>query len=271
MRILHIWDQAGVACILAKHQRKLGHDVRIMKRAGYNPFGIFEFYGEPQLEVDGKSFIKKAIGEARDYDIVHVHSLYKIIPEMRSKYAQKKLVLHYHGSEARKGTKDSVQLDAEQDSNAVIGSTTDLMPYVGNDMIYVPNPVDTEHFKPTVVSRSLGANAFTFKTTGANMSWVLRYLKDNNIDVKVDVLDRQETPVPYSLMPETLARYSTYIDLKYVAGALLQSSSKTALECLACGLRVLDHKLQYREKLPEEHRPERVAEQVLEIYHKSLS
>ena len=270
MKILHIWDQAGVACVLAKHQRKLGHDVSVVKRAGYDPFGIFEFYGEPLLEVDGKSFIKKAIGQARNYDIVHVHSLYKIIPELRSRYPEKKLVLHYHGSEARKETKDLVQMDAEEDSNAVIGSTTDLKPYVGDDMIYVPNPVDTDHFRPANLSRSPSGNAFTFKTTGADIDWVFRYLEDNKIDVKVDVLDRQDTPIPYSLMPRTLARYSTYIDLKYVAGALLQSSSKTALECLACGLRVLDHKLQYREKLPEEYRPERVAEQVLEIYRKSL-
>ena len=171
MRILHIWDQAGVACVLAKHQRKLGHKVRIMKRAGYDPFGILDFYGEPQLEVDGKTFIKKAIGQARDYDIVHVHSLYKIIPEIRSKYAEKKLVLHYHGSEARKETKDSVQLDAEQDSNAVIGSTTDLKPYVGNDMIYIHNPVDIDHFRPVKVSRWPDGNAFTFKTTGADIVW----------------------------------------------------------------------------------------------------
>ncbi|HLG37393.1 MAG TPA: hypothetical protein VI338_04605 [Nitrososphaera sp.] len=171
MRILHIWDQAGVACVLAKHQRKLGHKVRIMKRAGYDPYGILDFYGEPQLEVDGKTFIKKAIGQARDYDIVHVHSLYKIIPEIRSKYAEKKLVLHYHGSEARKETKDSVQLDAEQDSNAVIGSTTDLKPYVGNDMIYVPNPIDIDHFRPVKVSRWPDGNAFTFKTTGADIVW----------------------------------------------------------------------------------------------------
>lgn len=269
MRILHIWDQAGVACILAKHQRKLGHEVKIMKRTGYDPFGIFDFYKEPLFQVDGKSFIKSAIVQASRHEVIHVHSLFKIIPELRKRYPEKKLVLHYHGSEARKEAKDSVQLHAEQDSDAVIGSTEDLKPYVGNVMIHVPNPIDTDHFKPALDSNSVGRSAFTFKTPGADVDWVLQYLKDNGIDMHVEVVDRQERPIPYSLLPRTLARYSVYVDLKYIGGALLQSPSKTALECLACGLQVLDHKLQYSKDLPDEHLPERVAGRVLEIYQRS--
>jgi hypothetical protein len=269
MRILHIWDQAGVACILAKHQRKLGHEVRIMKRAGYDPFGIFDFYREPLMHIDGKSFIKNAIVQAEQYEAIHVHSLYKIIPELRKRYPKKKLVLHYHGSEARKETKDSVQYNAEQDSDAVVGSTDDLKPYVGNAMIHVPNPIDTDHFKPGLDSHGSREGAFTFRTTGADVEWVLQYLKDNGIDMPVDVLDRQDYPIPYSLLPRTLARYSLYVDLKHIGGTLLHAPSKTALECLACGLQVLDHSLKYSRDLPDEHRPETVASKVLEIYHKS--
>ena len=101
MKILHVWDQAGVACILAKQHRKQGHEVRILKRAGYDPFGISQFYGEPLLDMDGKSFLKFAVKQADGYDAVHVHSIYKIIPDLRKKYPDKKLVLHYHGSEVR--------------------------------------------------------------------------------------------------------------------------------------------------------------------------
>src|SRR5919197_2608652 len=101
MKILHIWDQAGVACVLAKYHRRIGHEVRILKRAGYDPFGISQFYNEPLLDMDGKAFLKYAIKEAGSCDVVHVHTLYKIIPDLRKKYRDKKLVLHYHGSEAR--------------------------------------------------------------------------------------------------------------------------------------------------------------------------
>jgi hypothetical protein len=84
--ILHIWDQVGVACILAKYQRRLGHNVRIVKRAAYDPFGISEFYKEPLLDPDGKEFLKFAIKEAKNYDVIHIHSVFKLIPELRKKY-----------------------------------------------------------------------------------------------------------------------------------------------------------------------------------------
>ena len=30
-KILHLWDQAGVSCILAKYQRKIGYQVEVIK------------------------------------------------------------------------------------------------------------------------------------------------------------------------------------------------------------------------------------------------
>ena len=32
MNILHVWDQAGVACILSKFQRRIGHNISILKQ-----------------------------------------------------------------------------------------------------------------------------------------------------------------------------------------------------------------------------------------------
>jgi hypothetical protein len=268
MKILHIWDQAGVACILAKHHRRLGNEVHIMKRAGYDPFGIFEFYGETLLDADGKSFLNAALKKAEEYDVVHVHSLFKIVPELKRKYGRKKLVLHYHGSEARKQTKEQIQKQAEEMCDVVIGSTRDLEQFTNSKMIYVPNPIDTEHFSHSGSHHSRDGKAFTFKTTGSDIAWVMRHLAENGIGVSVDVLDRQASPIPYSDMPGVISRYDVYVDMKYIQNTLLQALSKTALECLACGLRVLDHKLDYVEMLPSEHQPGKVAQDILQIYDK---
>lgn len=266
MRILHIWDQAGVACIFAKYQRKLGHDVLVLKRAGYDPFQIFKFYGESLLDLDGKSFLNQVINKARDYDIIHVHSIAKIIPELRKKYPNKTIILHYHGSDARGATKSDVQLKGEELSDAIIGSTQDLEPYVGRKMLHVPNPVDTEHFKPspTVVGESV--DAFTFKTTDSDMNKILVLLKESGIELSLKIIDRQSEPIPYSEMPRLISQFRTYVDLKYVRGNLLHAPSKTGLECLACGLRVLNYNMQYADGLPEVHRPEHCARRVLAIY-----
>jgi hypothetical protein len=46
MRVLHVWDQAGVSGILAKYQRSLGHVAEVVVRDGYDPAGQKKFYRE---------------------------------------------------------------------------------------------------------------------------------------------------------------------------------------------------------------------------------
>jgi hypothetical protein len=241
----------------------MGHKIRILKRAGYDPFRISQFYNEPLLDLDGKAFLKYAIKEAAEYDVVHVHTLYKIIPELRKKYRDKRLVLHYHGSEVRDRQSDLVRVEAEDKADTVIGSTADLRDLV-HDMIYVPNPVDIEHFAQQ--DNSSDGRTFTIRTTRGDTQWVLDYLKSNGVDLQVDVIDREANPIPYAQVPAFLRQYRTYVDVKYIDGRLLHAMSKTGLESLACGLSVLDHKLKYHQGLPQEHRPEVVADKVLNIY-----
>jgi hypothetical protein len=67
-------------------------------------------------------------------------------------------------------------------------------------------------------------------------------------------------------MPEFLRQYAVYVDIKYVEEQLLQALSKTALEALACGLTVLDFKLDYRQGLPDEYTPMNVVSRLETIY-----
>ncbi len=266
MKILHIWDQAGVACVLGKHHRSMGHEVKILKRSGYDPFGIFQFYNVPLLDMDGKAFLKYAVKEAAGYDIVHVHTLYKIIPDLRKKYRDKKLVLHYHGSEARDKRANPLKAEAESKADIILVSTDDLKEFVDNNITCVPNPVDTDHFRPGGNNNSSG-KAFTIRTPRGDAQWVLDYLKNNNIDLQVEVIDREANPIPYAQIPAFLKQYETCVDLKYIDGKLLHAMSKTGLESLACGLSVLDYGLRRVKGLPEKHKPELVAGKMLDIYH----
>jgi hypothetical protein len=87
--------------------------------------------------------------KAKRYDVIHIHSLFKIIPELRKKYPDKKLILHYHGSEVRTkvGSLDPLRLEAEDKSDIILVATPDLVNYLTNsNPKYIPNPVDTEHF-----------------------------------------------------------------------------------------------------------------------------
>jgi glycosyltransferase involved in cell wall biosynthesis len=241
----------------------MSHDVEILKRTRYDPFGISQFYSEPLLDLDGKSFLKYVVKQADGYDVVHVHTIYKVIPELRKKYRDKKLVLHYHGSEIRGRQSDPIRMEAEEKSDIILGSTQDLKDYV-KGIVYVPNPVDTEHFRP--VSRR-GDRAFTIRRSITDTQWMLDYLKKNNFDLEVEMVERSTNPIPYAQVPSFLKQYGIYIDIRYIDGILLANLSKTGLESLACGLRVLNHELKYVEGLPEDHKPEVVAAKVLDIYN----
>ena len=150
LKILYIWDQAGVGCILAKYLRTRGNDVKILKRSGYDPFAIFPFYNQSLIDINARNFLKLSVKSAKNYDVIHIHTLFKIVPELRKKYKDKLIILHYHGSEvrAKKESIDPVRLDAEHKSDVILVSTPDLLSYVKNDKVqYFPNPVDTEHFR----------------------------------------------------------------------------------------------------------------------------
>jgi hypothetical protein len=44
MKVLHINDQAGVACVLAKYQRFIGAESKVLSYNKIDKFGILKFY-----------------------------------------------------------------------------------------------------------------------------------------------------------------------------------------------------------------------------------
>ena len=88
--VLHIWDQAGVSCILAKYQRKIGMNSRVIKRTKFDNFEIMKFYNEKLYRSFlGIQFFKIAINKAENFEIIHVHDLFELIPKLRKKISKK--------------------------------------------------------------------------------------------------------------------------------------------------------------------------------------
>ena len=61
MRILHVWDQAGVAFVLAKYQRLQGHDSRAIMVREYDKYGIGRFYNEYVIEATLEDFVENKL------------------------------------------------------------------------------------------------------------------------------------------------------------------------------------------------------------------
>jgi glycosyltransferase involved in cell wall biosynthesis len=296
MHILHVWDQAGVAYTLAKYQQLQGHEAKVIMIGDHNKYGLIEFYKQYILNVALEEFTEKCIEKAKSADIIHIHSRIDILLKLRKKFGRsKKIILHYHGTDIRglkkqklphrsqisdlairsimmyRGLRDKVlfkkrmHINAQRMADTVIVSTPDLLQLVAKG-IYLSNPVDTDHFKPDSLLKNEQKEALTIDTEVTDIQWALDYCKMHNISLNIEVYNRIKAPIIYKYMPDFLRRYKIYVDIRYVDKTLLQNLSKTALEALACGLKVLDYQLKYRQGLPLEHDPINVISRLSTIY-----
>ncbi|MFZ0512768.1 MAG: hypothetical protein WAM14_14265 [Candidatus Nitrosopolaris sp.] len=297
MRILHVWDQAGVAFVLAKYQRLQGQDSKAIMVREYDKYGIGRFYNEYVIDATLEDFVQRSLDEARSADILHVHSRSDMVFRLRKEFGNsKKIILQYHGTDIRgikkqkpphrsklsdlavrgifayRRVRDAILIKkrihskAQRLTDAVIVSTPDLLPLVSN-AIYLPNPIDMDHFTPDKISsKPERTRALTMDTEAIDIRLTLSYCKKHNVNPDIDVYNRIKNPIMYGDMPAFLKKYGLYVDVRYVDGKILENLSKTALEALACGLDVLDYKLNRRHGLPDEYAPKNVTSRLETIY-----
>ena len=253
MRILHVWNPAGVASIIAKYMDRLyGTKSLVVFRRAYDRFGT-TVYGV-LWDCGAKTFVLRVIFLARRFDLVHVHSLDRIVPLLKLIYPRKPVVLHYHGSEIRGRWR--LRRRYWMWADAILYSTPDLCDSEAPACaVYVPNPVDTELFRRLdgVRRRRNMALAFNYNL---DLDRAMRYAR--RYGLSVELLGRG---IPYRELPRLLNKYEYYIDRTSP-----ESLSKTALEALACGLKVIRWDGRVVFGLPLEHRPERVVGMVWRIY-----
>ena len=299
MRILHVWDQAGVAFVLVKYQRLQGLDSKAIMVKEYDKYGIGTFYSNFVVQATLENFVQKSIDEAHYADILHVHSRSDMVLRFRNEFKDsKKIILHYHGTDLRgirkqklphrslvsdlavraiftyRNIRDKILIrkrihsQAQTIADAVIVSTPDLVSLT-NKAIYLPNPIDTDHFRPDRIrSPHKNPRALTLETEATDARLTLNQSRKYKADLDIDVYDRIKNPIMYSDMPVFLKKYELYVDIRYVDGKILQNLSKTGLEALACGLNVLDYRLNLLLDLPEENKPSNVGSRLLDIYSK---
>ncbi len=256
MKILHIWNTAGVASVLAKYQSKvLGWHTWVITRRSYDRYGL-TIYGEA-LKTGTSTFVLKALSLARKFDVIHVHSLDKIVPLFKLIYPSKPLILHYHGSDIR--NKWELKKKIWKKADLILVSTPDLLSGAPENVVYLPNPVDTELFRPVHGSKNPNSALYIIKRqAGERIDWA--YEVAEKLGLELTIIDRVASPIPHIELPRFLNRFEYYIDRKHIP-----SLSKTALEALACGLKVVNWKEEIVEGLPSEHKPDKVVNKLYKI------
>jgi len=256
-KVLHIWNTAGVASVLAKFTDRLFGVRSVVHRKAFDPYGLTT-YGE-LWDCGAKEFVLRCLLLARRFDIIHIHSLDKLVPLLKLLYPKKPIVLHYHGSDIR--NKWSLRLKYWSKADAILYTTPDLLNQdTPTRAVYLPNPVDTDLFRKLPEIHREPRSALAFQKL-VDKDRVERYAQELGLSVVF-----LEPRIPHLMMPETLNKYEYYIDQTQIP-----SLSKTALEALACGLKVVRWDGAVLQGLPEEHKPNNVLNKLVAIYEYLLN
>ncbi|OYT40833.1 MAG: hypothetical protein B6U89_00790 [Desulfurococcales archaeon ex4484_58] len=263
LHVLHIGNTAGIGSVLAKYQKKFFKwktDVLVRKeldKFNITTYGTYIYGGRT-------SFYICVLRMFRKYDIVHIHSLDKLVPLLKIIDPRKKIVLHYHGSDIR--GKWHIRKKYWKYADKILVATPDLLKDAPPSTSYLPNPVDTELFMPLPGLKSRRTALFIY---GKHEKFVksIEWAKElaRKYSLKLYIHNRDENPIPYRRMPYLLNRFEYFIDHRFVPALSL-----TALEALACGLKVFRWDGKIIDKLPEEHLPLNVIKRLWNIYREIL-
>ncbi len=260
-RILHVWNTAGVASIIARSvDREYGTVSTVMARKAADRTGLTT-YGTTYADGPAR-FFARALLKSRSSDLVHVHSLDRIVPWLKRVGPRRPAVINYHGTDIEGRWEDKE--DRWKRADAVVCSTTNLLVGAPPSAVHIPNPVDTGLFRPAG-GRPPPGSAITFRY-GADAEAEASARK---LGLTLTTLERGS--VPHVRMPDILSKSEYYIDVKRGnSGSILQALSLTALEALACGCKVVDWEGMVRQGLPTENEPRAVAERWHELYTRLL-
>lgn len=266
MKVLHLNDLAGVAGILCKYLRKAGHQADCISFMDDHEFGFSKFYGYRHFQnQDIMAYFLK--GMIPQYDIIHVHFSYTLLPWLYQ--FNKPIVMHYHGTEIATQNIDAMTADFR--CKAILVAGEQLLQYHPRAE-YLPTIVDTEYFYPMPELRKCEPG-----TSRGNLMFDVSYIDTQKVlekagrDTNIVIIGREAHTIPYAKLPETLNNYEGFIDIRYhKQRGLLTDRSKTGLEALACGLKVLIHEGEWLTELPERHKPEVVVKNLVEKYERIL-
>ena len=291
MNVLHIWDQAGVSYTLAKFQRKNGDESKVIRVKGPDKYRINQFYRDYAVFVTPDEFVSKSVAEAKKADVIHIHSVAEMTINIRKIYGKSKIIiLHYHGTDIRGFHKDKVKdsylrniitpkklikiilrkrmhIKAQRSADTVIVGTPDLIHLVkGSVLVHIP--IDTDHFNRKLnVTRPINERAVLINSEVTDVEQAIDYCRRKGLDLNIQIYDRTKNPISYKDFPNFLKNYDIYVDLRFVNNKLLRNLSTTALQALACGLRVLNYNLEFIDKLPVEHYPMNVTNRLSSMYY----
>lgn len=170
-------------------------------------------------------------------DLIHAHYCHSAA--YASYLSGKPYILHCHGTDIREGI-NWLKRKCLKKAKKVLVSTPDLLEILPN-ATWLPNPVDTERFRP--LKEHNGNKVLYFSHWYEDLSKELKGICEK---LGYDLITHNTHVVPYEKMHLFLNEFDIFVDQFSI-----KSYSKTALEAIACGIPVIGYKHDLEKTLEE--------------------
>lgn len=249
MRICEINDIASVASDLALGLRARGHEVSLIQPklvGGKLPWSVKPVVG-PIRAVEWAQMIRAI--HAGQFDAVHIHYAYLGMLGILGKFP---FILHCHGSDVREITPFTrpMVIRALKNAGRVFYATPDLAPFVTGqraDAEFLPNPVDSETFRPLAPAREsrqvLIGCALTRIKGAPRILHACKRLASERPDIQVTAFGGGEYTADFAALPNvTIIPHQRRSDLPaliarhgvVVGQVLLGVAGMAEFEAMAC-------------------------------------
>lgn len=268
IRILHMWNTAGIGGYLAKYMDSLFPSLEsyCIMRVKYDQFELMA-----QGKVYACNWFKwflMCLVIPHKYHIIHVHGYDRIVPFLKILYPHKKILLHYHGTEIRGNWAKKTRFLLYGLADKLIVSTPDLLKGAPKRVEYLPNPIHYDRIDelkaPVKTDKAFHVDRYATEVAR-------EYAKE--IGKEMVVLDRENHWLNHKKFLTELTKYAYYIDVKRPNNRekRTEALSLTALEASYAGMIVINWRGEIMKEFPEQHKKKNVCQALYRIYQEVLN
>jgi hypothetical protein len=248
VKVLYLWNTAGVFTPIAEYLIDNGGDAKILSRYEFDIYHHTQDSRAAYMVNTPLDYYLAGMKLVLKYrpDIIHINGSLKMLPLARILAWRTPIVFTYHGSDVRNPTgkphKEVVEL-----SDHITVTTSDLEQY-GH---YIERPLDSRFYyrggRRSDTALMFYKRHFYVDRREAARQWAEKR------DIELTILDENNPifPLPFHEMPKLLSQFEYYLDWKGQKEELY-ALSKTALEALACGCKVVHDSAVNKAIKPEE-------------------
>jgi len=238
-----------------------GIDSLVMIRKRYDPYNLSNEFVK-SLDCSFKEFLIRFWIKGLKFDIIHIHGSDKTLKilKLTLPYKNKKIIIHYHGSDIRGRWEEKKKRWKYADK--IIVSTPDLLEGSPEGTEYLPNVIDEKIC--ALYKRREKEKDSCFHVYHEANDKAIDYFQVGG--VRVIVHYPETNPLNHFDFLDKLSSYEYYIDVKRREGKLLEAMSLTGLEALFMGVKVIRGDGALISDFPVQHRSINVCEKLKGIY-----